>query len=180
MPRRPANKRPEESLDFVMAHRRVRVTACSWRSERSLLRDSVRFRDSSTRQILRTPTGTGAQQLHNRVRMEAGRSGDGESGKRQSETACGSKEIEDPLSRFPTGESRGGRVPPTPPKPGGSPRKRARPLARSPNGSSKILLDTDRLLMEAMSEAIGVSRFLVYSRTHGRRSVSPLLLPQQS
>ena len=29
-------------------------------------------------------------------------------------TACGSKEVERPLSRFPAGESRGGRVPPTP------------------------------------------------------------------
>ena len=28
--------------------------------------------------------------------------------------ACGSKEFELPLSRFPSGESRGGRVPPTP------------------------------------------------------------------
>jgi biotin operon repressor len=47
------------------------------------------------------------------------------SGRSAEAVACGSKEFESPPFPFPPpGESRGGRVPPTPPKPGGSPHKR--------------------------------------------------------
>ena len=41
----------------------------------------------------------------------------------KSESACGARNLI-PLSRFPSGESRGGKVPPKPPKTGDSPHKR--------------------------------------------------------
>src|SRR3954447_12638725 len=78
--------------------------------------------------------------------MEAGRFGSCEEQIR----ACGSKEgMFTPLSRFPQGKAGAGGFPPRR-KNGGSPRKRASPLARSPKRTRKISVDRERPLMEAV------------------------------
>src|SRR5581483_5181619 len=90
-----------------------------------------------------------------RVRMEARRVGGcawsmARDEAERNKTACGSEEQEPCPFPVSPGESRAGRVPPTPPNPGGSPRKRASPLARSPANDHrffhchKFLLDRNR------------------------------------
>jgi hypothetical protein len=64
----------------LVSQRRVRVTARSRRNERSRKRrrfsSALRWQHPFLR--LRTPTGTGSENSHRRVRMEAGRIGGGE------------------------------------------------------------------------------------------------------
>src|SRR5690242_1178001 len=96
-----------------------------------------------------------SKQLPTRVRMEARRVGGcawsmARDDAERNKTACGSEEQEPCPFPVSPGESRAGRVPPTPPNPGGSPRKRASPLARSPANDHrffhchKFLLDRNR------------------------------------
>ena len=65
--------------------------------------------------------------LPQRVRMEAGRIGVGEVGSRE-QKRLRQQGIRSPLSRFPSGESRGGRVPPTPQKARLPPQEGSAPL----------------------------------------------------
>ena len=78
--------------------------------------------------------------------MEAGRIGGGEERAAIDRfIACGSKEgISTPLSRFPKGESRGGRVPPTPQKRRLPPQEGKPPCAIPQKAARKILLDRGR------------------------------------
>jgi hypothetical protein len=152
---------------------------CEVKAERHFSSDecSVRsFRWQHPNTILRTPTGTGAI-APQRVRMEAGRIGGGERKrlwKKINSRRQQGRESFDPLSRFPKGESRGGRVPPTPQKRRLPPQEGKPPCAipQKHRASERFLLTGAGLLME------GLDRGLV-DRAHRRTEVStsPHMLP---